>query len=94
LQVGWLKTDTKAIQSIGQHKIVHNDRVNVAREGQRHMLVIANVTLEDAGPYMCQLNTEPMMFQVSKDNILALSSSTDRERDEMGLSHLFPPSRD
>ena len=56
-----MKADTKAIQAIGDHVITHNPRVSVSHErGQKHMLHISNVLLEDEGPYMCQLNTAPM----------------------------------
>lgn len=64
-QVGWVKSDTKAIQAIGEHVITNNPRVSVFRSpGGSHNLKIANATLEDAGSYMCQLNTAPMKSQV------------------------------
>ena len=61
-----MKADTKAIQAIGDHVITHNPRVSVSHEKhQQHHLHITEVTLEDAGPYMCQLNTDPMKSQVN-----------------------------
>ena len=66
-QIGWLKADTKAIQAIGKHVISNNDRISVSHDETRakFRLHINNVTLEDAGPYMCQINSMPVKLQVS-----------------------------
>ena len=67
LQVGWIKADTKAIQAIAMHVITHNPRVSVSHDEMRakFRLHIAGATLEDAGPYMCQINSMPVVKQVS-----------------------------
>merc|ERR1719209_1280811 len=61
-RVGWVKANSKAIQAIGTHVITHNNRVTVSHDPSRGrwMLTIAEAQLEDSGPYMCQLNTDPM----------------------------------
>ena len=60
-----MKADTKAIQAIGSHVITHNPRIRVFQEKRvKHHLLIINATLEEDGPYMCQLNTQPMKSQV------------------------------
>ena len=60
-----MKADTKAIQAIGEMVITHNPRIKVKQEkGVKHHLIIINATLEEAGPYMCQINTNPMKSQV------------------------------
>ena len=65
-QVGWVKADTKAIQAIGNHVITHNPRIMVRHQNRvKHQLIIVNATLEEDGPYMCQLNTQPMKSQVN-----------------------------
>ncbi|XP_033210806.1 neurotrimin-like [Belonocnema kinseyi] len=63
-RVGWVKADTKAIQAIHDHVITHNPRVYVSH-GDHSMwsLQIKGVQLEDAGLYMCQINTDPMKSQ-------------------------------
>ena len=67
LQIGWVKADTKAIQAIGNTLITHNPRIKVKQENRvKHHLIIINATLEESGPYMCQLNTQPMKSQVNK----------------------------
>lgn len=60
-----MKADTKAIQAIGTHVITHNQRVKVSQEDRhKYHLHIINTTLDESGPYMCQLNTQPMISQM------------------------------
>ncbi|XP_042868494.1 lachesin-like [Penaeus japonicus] len=64
-RVGWVKADTKAIQAIHTHVITHNNRVSVSHSDRNTwMLHITGVQEEDRGPYMCQINTDPMRSQV------------------------------
>lgn len=66
--MGWVKADTKAIQAIHEHVITHNPRVTVSHSDLNTWnLHIKSVTEEDRGGYMCQLNTDPMKSQVSKN---------------------------
>ena len=66
VQVGWVKADTKAIQAIDFKVVTHNSRVSVERSPGSSVwkLLIKNVKQEDAGAYMCQINTDPMQSQV------------------------------
>ena len=77
-QVGWIKADTKAIQAIAMHVITNNPRVSVSHDELRakFRLHIAGATLEDAGPYMCQINSMPVVKQVSISVYLPLYSFT------------------
>ncbi|XP_071523555.1 lachesin-like isoform X2 [Panulirus ornatus] len=64
-RVGWVKADTKAIQAIHKHVITHNSRVSVSHSDHNTwMLHIRGVQEEDRGPYMCQINTDPMRSQI------------------------------
>ncbi|XP_063929274.1 lachesin-like isoform X2 [Zophobas morio] len=64
-RVGWVKTDTKAIQAIHDHVITHNPRIGVSHTDHNTWnLHIKNVQEEDAGEYMCQINTDPMKSQL------------------------------
>ncbi|XP_068218541.1 uncharacterized protein [Palaemon carinicauda] len=64
-RVGWVKADTKAIQAIHTHVITHNPRVQVHFDDHSTWhLVIEKVTEDDKGPYMCQINTDPMISQM------------------------------
>ncbi|XP_023346610.1 lachesin [Eurytemora carolleeae] len=62
--VGWVEADTKAIQAIGDQLITHNPRVSVSGDMKTTFnLHISSISREDAGQYMCQINTDPMLFQ-------------------------------
>ncbi|XP_039431683.1 lachesin [Culex pipiens pallens] len=64
-RVGWVKADTKAIQAIHENVITHNPRVSVSHADQNTWnLHIKQVTEDDRGGYMCQLNTDPMKSQL------------------------------
>lgn len=64
-RVGWIKSDSKAIQAIHTHVITHNSRVSVRHHGHELWhLVISDVQREDEGFFMCQINTDPMKSQV------------------------------
>lgn len=65
-KVGWIKSDSKAIQAIHTHVITHNTRISVRHFGHSvWQLVIADVQREDEGLFMCQINTDPMKSQVA-----------------------------
>ncbi|XP_050698504.1 lachesin-like isoform X2 [Eriocheir sinensis] len=83
-RVGWVKADTKAIQAIHKHVITHNSRVSVSHSDHNTwMLHIRGVQEEDRGPYMCQINTDPMRSQIGHlevtvpPEILDATSSSD-----------------
>ena len=71
-----MKADTRAIQAIGSHKITQNPRIRVMQEKRvKHHLIIINATLEEDGPYMCQLNTPSMKSQVRFKDIFKFSKN-------------------
>lgn len=64
-QVGWVKADTKAIQAIHHHVITHNPRISISHTDHKTWnLHLKHIMEEDAGEYMCQINTDPMISQV------------------------------
>lgn len=70
-KVGWVKADTKAIQAIGEQIITHNQRVSVSGDFVTTFnLHIREVTMDDAGNYMCQINTDPMTYQSAWLNVM------------------------
>jgi len=72
-KVGWAKADTKAIQAIGNHIITHNPRVSVSGDFKSTFnLHIKQVAVEDAGNYICQVNTDPMTFQTAHMAVMVL----------------------
>jgi len=67
-QVGWVRADTKAIQAIHTHVITHNPRISVSHSDHTMWhLTIKNVKKQDSGAFMCQINTDPMISQVSTE---------------------------
>ena len=64
LQVGWVRSDSKAILSLADTVITHDPRISVSGDFMTTFnLHITNVQEEDRGQYMCQINTDPMMAQ-------------------------------
>ena len=64
--MAWIKSDTKAILAIHTHMVALNQRLSVTHNGHNTWkLHIAHVQLNDSGSYMCQVNTDPMRYQVS-----------------------------
>ncbi|XP_039228939.1 protein amalgam isoform X3 [Drosophila yakuba] len=66
VQVAWIKADAKAILAIHEHVITNNDRLSVQHNDYNTWtLNIRSVKMEDAGKYMCQVNTDPMKMQTA-----------------------------
>ncbi|XP_015599058.1 lachesin isoform X2 [Cephus cinctus] len=79
-RVGWVKADTKAIQAIHDHVITHNPRVSVSHgDHSTWSLHIRGVQLEDAGVYMCQINTDPMKSQTGTLSVQVPPEFVDEE---------------
>lgn len=65
-QVAWIKSDSKAILAIHNRLVAHNPRLSVTHNGHNTWkLHISNIQKNDSGSYMCQINTDPMRWQVS-----------------------------
>ncbi|KAL7640180.1 UNVERIFIED_CONTAM: hypothetical protein RMT77_009594 [Armadillidium vulgare] len=70
-RVAWIKADSKAILAIHNRVITHNNRMNVIHSDHKTWeLKIKNVTRNDTGQYMCQINTDPMKMQVGFLNVV------------------------
>lgn len=66
MQVAWMKSDSKAILAIHTRMVAQNPRLSVTHNGHNTWkLHVTNVQPNDSGTYMCQVNTDPMMSQVS-----------------------------
>jgi neurotrimin len=70
IQVGWVKADAKTIQAIHDTVITHNHRITISGDLYTTFnLHIAAAIEKDRGQYMCQINTDPMTYQVSLFNV-------------------------
>ena len=68
-----MKSDTKAIQTLHEKVITGNSRIKISGDFTTIFnLHITNVKKEDRGQYMCQLNTDPMIFQVNASHVVKL----------------------
>ena len=66
LQVGWVRSDSKAILSLHNSVITYDSRITLSGDfASTFNLHIGNIQEEDRGQYMCQINTDPMMFQTA-----------------------------
>ena len=65
-KVAWIKSDSKAILAIHDHVITNNNRLQVTHNDKdTWTLLIRDVKTKDAGEYMCQVNSVPMVSQVA-----------------------------
>ena len=56
--------ERQEILTVGRHVITRNIRVNIIHDSPHTWtLHIKDVQAEDRGYYMCQVNTDPMIFQ-------------------------------
>ncbi|XP_050313799.1 lachesin-like [Anthonomus grandis grandis] len=70
-KVAWIKSDSKAILAINTHMVAQNPRLIVTHNGHNTWkLYIHNVQKGDAGTYMCQINTDPMRYQMGILNVV------------------------
>lgn len=63
-QVAWIKVLTTNILTMDERVVTRNNRISVAnRQGNLWQLTIEDVKPSDQGWYMCQINTDPMVFE-------------------------------
>ncbi len=65
--MAWVKTDPVKLLTF-QHKVFrsnHKYKVHAKNNEDKWILTIRNVQPSDAGGYMCQINTNPMMAQIA-----------------------------
>ncbi|XP_058810886.1 opioid-binding protein/cell adhesion molecule homolog isoform X2 [Phymastichus coffea] len=83
-KIAWLRVNTQTILTIANHVITKNHRISVTHSDHRAWyLHIRDVRESDAGDYMCQINTDPMISQIGyleivvPPDILDYPTSTD-----------------
>lgn len=63
-QVAWVRVDTQTILSIHNNVITRNPRISLSRPSNNQwFLHIQRVQPSDRGFYMCQINTDPMVYR-------------------------------
>ena len=66
LKIAWIRYDTKTILSMHEVKVTQSDRYALEKIEGSIDLIITNVTEDDAGTYICQLNSQPTTNHVGR----------------------------
>ncbi|XP_064474483.1 lachesin-like isoform X2 [Ornithodoros turicata] len=70
-KVAWMKVDSETLLTYDRHTIVNDVRLRVTHNNERQwFLHLRDVGPKDKGFYMCQINTEPMMFETGFLDVL------------------------
>ncbi|XP_059081827.1 protein amalgam-like isoform X2 [Tigriopus californicus] len=70
-KVAWLRYDKKALLAIHDHVIASKGKIHVTHNDKdTWTLTIRHVNLQDAGFYMCQVNSKPMLSKVAFLNVV------------------------
>ena len=77
LKVAWVHLDRQMIITIHRQVVARIGRFSVSFDHQRTWhLHIRGVQQEDAGRYMCQVNSEPMISQVGHVHVVGAYTFT------------------
>ena len=69
--MAWVRVDTQTILTIHHHIITRNQRVSLSHHDRKiWRLHMENVEEADRGWYMCQINTDPMIYEVGFVNVV------------------------
>lgn len=70
-RVAWIRYDTKALLAIHDHVITNNQKIHVTHNDKdTWTMTIRQVNLQDAGFYMCQVNSKPMLSKLGHLNVV------------------------
>lgn len=62
LQVAWIKQNSRKIISLHGELVTQSDRYAIYKKNEDSVnLVVTHVKMEDAGTYICQINSNPMV---------------------------------
>ena len=88
MQVAWVRVDTQTILTIHKAVITRSHRIGLSHTDMwTWNLHIRNVKETDRGFYMCQINTDPMMSQVTTTS-KSYCIHTIRQYPQ-GITHIF-----
>lgn len=79
-KVAWVQVDTQTILTIHKQVITRNPRIALLHNDHRTWhLELKNVQESDRGWYMCQVNTDPMVYQQGYVDVVVPPDIIDRE---------------
>ena len=98
LQVAWVSVDSQTILSIHNSVITRNPRISLSRPSSNQwFLTIQRVQPSDRGWFMCQINTDPMVYrsgylEVEGDDSRASSNQKLAEQKAWRINIIFSSS--
>ena len=64
LQVAWIRYDTRTILTMQDKTVTQSSHYSLENKRDSSDLIITNIKEDDAGIYICQINSEPMRNHV------------------------------
>ena len=64
--MAWIRYDTRTILTMQDNKVAQSSHYSLENKRDSSDLIITSITEDDAGIYICQINTEPMRNNVIK----------------------------
>jgi len=68
--VAWIRYDTRTILTMQDTKVSQSNHYSLENKRDSSDLIITSITEDDAGIYICQINTEPTRNNVIKSDII------------------------
>ena len=64
VQAAWIRYDTRTILTMHEEKVTQSNHYSTINKQDNSDLIITDVREDDAGIYICQINTEPLRNKV------------------------------
>ena len=68
--MAWIRYDTRTILTMQDTKVSQSSHYSLENKRDSSDLIITSITEEDAGIYICQINTEPTRNNVIISDII------------------------
>ena len=65
LKAAWIRYDTRTILTMHEQKVTQSNHYSSENKRDNSDLIITDIKEDDAGIYICQINTEPIRNKVS-----------------------------
>ena len=64
IQAAWIRYDTRTILTMHEQKVTQSSHYSTENKRDNSDLIITGIKEDDAGIYICQINTEPIRNKV------------------------------
>ena len=75
LKAAWIRYDTRTILTMHEQKVTQSNHYSSENKRDNSDLIITDIKEDDAGIYICQINTEPIRNKVNFHIPIQISSS-------------------